>query len=349
MEDQQKDALAQALILMGFAILILFLNRTGNILLYISPKIVSISKLSAVLLAVIGTAKLIRVFHARPSRYEKTKHRQDYDCCEHEHNHGQCFQEHEDDHHHHAHVLVTGSIFSILVFVVPLVFGFFMQPRTLTSLALANNISSSNPMSFFTNMIPQSDRSGLVPMASSSSLNIKARKTSDSTSSPANAATKANTPAPLSYPNKREIKNVGAPTNSIISGKAEDTDLMELSFNLDANTDKTLNHYWRVTGFVYKDPHLAPNQFVITRLVMPCCIADLVPIGIISESQDAPNLKADTWIEMEGVITRRNLSVANDIKSVFHLDGEAPNHDIPYFEVSRFERIPAPHDPYLYP
>jgi uncharacterized membrane protein YcgQ (UPF0703/DUF1980 family) len=59
--------------------------------------------------------------------------------------------------------------------------------------------------------------------------------------------------------------------------------------------------------------------------------------------------EADTWIEMEGVITRRNLSGANDIKSIFHIDGETPNNDIPYFEVSRLKIIPAPHDPYFYP
>ncbi|MDR3353574.1 MAG: TIGR03943 family protein [Synergistaceae bacterium] len=59
----------------------------------------------------------------------------------------------------------------------------------------------------------------------------------------------------------------------------------------------------RMTGFVFKDPgFLAPDEFVPARLVMSCCVADLLPFGMICRSKDVARLQADSWVTVEGVI-----------------------------------------------
>ena len=59
----------------------------------------------------------------------------------------------------------------------------------------------------------------------------------------------------------------------------------------------------RMTGFVFKDPEfLEPDEFVPARLVMSCCVADLLPFGMICRSEDAGGLQADSWVTVEGVI-----------------------------------------------
>jgi len=103
-----------------------------------------------------------------------------------------------------------------------------------------------------------------------------------------------------------------------------------------------------MTGFVYKDPGLGKNQFVITRFVIVCCLLDTVPIGIIAESPDASDLKADTWVEAEGVMKMLNtFSAADKIEPLSNFHG--PNTDIPYFVITSLKKVPVPKDPYLYP
>jgi putative membrane protein len=59
----------------------------------------------------------------------------------------------------------------------------------------------------------------------------------------------------------------------------------------------------RMTGFVFKDPEfLEPDEFVPARLVMSCCVADLLPFGMICRSEEAGRLQADSWVTVEGVI-----------------------------------------------
>ncbi|MDR1604679.1 MAG: TIGR03943 family protein [Gracilibacteraceae bacterium] len=62
---------------------------------------------------------------------------------------------------------------------------------------------------------------------------------------------------------------------------------------------------WRIylTGFVFKDPEVfQADEFMTSRLGMSCCVADLVPYGLICRSDGAAALEANSWITIEGVI-----------------------------------------------
>lgn len=69
------------------------------------------------------------------------------------------------------------------------------------------------------------------------------------------------------------------------------------------NMEKYDGYKIKVKGFVFKDAEtMKANEFVPARLLMSCCVADLVPCGIICEYDKAPELKEDTWITVEGII-----------------------------------------------
>ena len=59
----------------------------------------------------------------------------------------------------------------------------------------------------------------------------------------------------------------------------------------------------RMTGYVINGSDVfASDEFAIARLVMTCCVADLVPVGIICRYADASQLKADEWFSVEGAL-----------------------------------------------
>ncbi|MDR2749215.1 MAG: TIGR03943 family protein [Clostridiales bacterium] len=75
--------------------------------------------------------------------------------------------------------------------------------------------------------------------------------------------------------------------------------LNEISLNL----NKYAGYRVAVTGFILKDPEIfAENEFVPARLGMSCCVADLVPYGILCKYDNASELVADEWVTVEGVI-----------------------------------------------
>lgn len=59
-----------------------------------------------------------------------------------------------------------------------------------------------------------------------------------------------------------------------------------------------------MTGYIFKDPNiLGEGQFVPARLMMSCCVADLVPSGIVCLYSNADILKQNVWVTVEGTLT----------------------------------------------
>nr|WP_312579241.1 TIGR03943 family protein [Sedimentibacter sp.] len=58
-----------------------------------------------------------------------------------------------------------------------------------------------------------------------------------------------------------------------------------------------------MTGTVFKDTEmLEGDEFVPGRLMMSCCVADLSLVGIRCKYEKASELKADSWVTVEGTI-----------------------------------------------
>ena len=89
----------------------------------------------------------------------------------------------------------------------------------------------------------------------------------------------------------------------------------------------------RVTGFVYHDPRLPANQFIVSRFVITCCTADASAIGMIVNWNQSTDLKESSWVEVKGPVQASKL-------------GGQP---IPLIEASYVQSTPQPDQPYLYP
>jgi putative membrane protein len=288
MKHTPKDVFLKTIILAGFAFWLIHLLLSGNIDLYISPKLTWLSKLAALVFTVLALASIIPVGHG-PA----------HTCCEHGHSHD------------------TLNLTTIFIFCVPLLLGFAVKPQVLDSASLANSINTSGSLPFYVSQFSHPNKLN----TSFPNKTATAPKSGNDNNLPASA--------------NKPSKPAGSP--------ARETDLLQLA--LQDNPDQLYNQAYRLTGFVYKDSKLAGNQFVLTRFVVTCCIVDAQPIGIITELPGSADLKADTWLEAEGVLKKGNLKDSAQIEPVLNFNPEEEN--VPYFVVTKYKKIAAPKDPYL--
>ena len=70
-----------------------------------------------------------------------------------------------------------------------------------------------------------------------------------------------------------------------------------------ADMEKYKGYTVVMTGFVFKDPEiLKKDEFVTARLMMSCCVADLAPAGLLCKYDKASELKANSWVTVEGTL-----------------------------------------------
>lgn len=88
-----------------------------------------------------------------------------------------------------------------------------------------------------------------------------------------------------------------------------------------------------VTGFVYHDPRLGEDRFLLSRFAVTCCVADATALGLLIEWPGAADLAANGWVQVRGTT------------AVDELDGR-PSAMV---RASSIEPIDPPAQPYLFP
>lgn len=86
-------------------------------------------------------------------------------------------------------------------------------------------------------------------------------------------------------------------------------------------------------GFVHHEEFLEEDQFMLSRFVIVCCVADAIPVGMIVRWPGAADLAADEWVEVQGTF------------EVMALDEGA----LPVIVAERVTPTEMPYQPYLYP
>lgn len=141
---------------------------------------------------------------------------------------------------------------------------------------------------------------------------------------------------------KRRSLNTMAPVGSLshmqmtsVSLPSEERSLLDWVAVFNSTSDFSSYHGMAVdvSGFVYHQPRLAENQFLVSRFVITCCVADASPLGMLVGWQDAGQLPDDEWVRVKGSI------------QTFSIDGEK----VPGIAAESIEIIEAPDQPYLYP
>lgn len=113
----------------------------------------------------------------------------------------------------------------------------------------------------------------------------------------------------------------------------QDIGFMEVLTTLDIYRENFIGKTVEISGFVYREDDMEPNQFVVSRLAMQCCSADTEPYGILANYSKGKELAKDSWIRATGVL---GLTSYNDI-------------EIMELTINRIETITQPETPYVYP
>lgn len=87
-----------------------------------------------------------------------------------------------------------------------------------------------------------------------------------------------------------------------------------------------------VIGFVYREPDMPANQFMLARFTMSCCVADAFAIGLPVTLENAADFKTGEWVRVRGVLQA----------GVF---GTQP---MPIIQPTSVEPTDIPETPYLY-
>lgn len=88
-----------------------------------------------------------------------------------------------------------------------------------------------------------------------------------------------------------------------------------------------------VIGFVYHDPRLEENQFLVGRFAVSCCAADAFAVGVIVQSEDAAAWASNQWVHVSGKV------------QVGQLDG----NNMPLILAESIKEVAVPPQPYLFP
>jgi uncharacterized repeat protein (TIGR03943 family) len=88
-----------------------------------------------------------------------------------------------------------------------------------------------------------------------------------------------------------------------------------------------------VQGFVFRDASFAADQFMLSRFVVSCCVADATAVGLVTSWPDASSLPLDTWLEVRGKFQA----------------GQFEGEPRPILIAESVTPISPPNQPYLYP
>ena len=97
------------------------------------------------------------------------------------------------------------------------------------------------------------------------------------------------------------------------------------------NIENYLNIKIKISGYVYRMPDFADNQFVLSRTMILNSANTGVVVGILTEYDNAKDLLDNEWVNVTGIIEKGNYK------------GE-----MPILKVQNIEKIEPPDDEYVY-
>ena len=87
-----------------------------------------------------------------------------------------------------------------------------------------------------------------------------------------------------------------------------------------------------VVGFIYREPNMDANQFMVARFTMSCCVADAFAIGLPVDDESIVELADGTWIRVRGTLK----------------SGTFNGNAVPIITPTSIDPIDTPEQPYLY-
>jgi uncharacterized repeat protein (TIGR03943 family) len=123
--------------------------------------------------------------------------------------------------------------------------------------------------------------------------------------------------------------------NSVMPTRAGEKNILDwlIAFQNTPDPAAFTNQPAHLIGFVYRDDRFSRDDFMLSRFVVSCCVADATAIGLIVRSPLAASLPGDQWVEVSG-----------------HFEpGEFSGKPTPILVTEAITRTTPPNQPYLYP
>jgi len=252
----------RAVILFGFAIYIVHLVKTGNILYYIAPHTVIYVKLSGLGFYAVAIYQLTLAFGSLWKRKPA-------DPCE--------------------HLPSTSRWHNFLfysLFMIPLFLGFLLPDQGMgSSLAAKRGVNISPGLNLAAeaslHLAPPTPAKNTVPLTAAQ---IKLNELFQTDKYDAGFADIG--------------KNLYQ--KPLVQVKADG--FIETLTTLNMFMNHFIGKQVEITGFVYREDDMLSNQFVVARFSVQCCSADATPYGVMVDYAGGGNFANDSWVHVTGTI-----------------------------------------------
>jgi len=265
--------LLRALILTGFAMLIVYLVRSGNLGLYIAPRMELYVKLSALGLYAAAVYQFYAAFRAWIGN------RAEPDC--------DCGHEHEPRPGLMKNALVYG------LFVFPLALGFLLPDTTMgSSLAAKKGVSFSSSEQLGADAAAASSPEPAPAPASGAVPDTEAADASDSE-------------LDALFPSDEYTATYAAHAKKLYVSRevsVPEEFFIETLTTLDLYRDRLEGIRVELSGFVYREEAMAGDRFAVSRFAMNCCSADAMPYGMLVDYPNASHYADDEWVKVTGTM-----------------------------------------------
>ncbi|MFJ5770262.1 TIGR03943 family putative permease subunit [Psychrobacillus sp. NPDC093180] len=299
--DYRFHILLRGVVLIGFFLLLFKLLLSGDIQNFIAPKMIPFSYLSVIILLVLGVIQIWR---------SGSKNRTDLFCnCGFDHNNAGSF---------------IGSFFIYSLFLTPLLIGFWFPDTVLDS-----SIAAKRGINYGANLSEQNSEDAYLS-AENTYNNVGLEGDNGIVVDPlAENNLYEGYDESMEYKNREELKKELLNSSKVVVKDEYYLDSLDIIVN---NINAFVGKEIELIGFVFKEPELAADQFVVARFAISCCIADSTVFGIIASTDMSHPVITDEWIRTTGIISKTTV------------DG----FELPMIEVKKIERIEQPEDPYVY-
>ncbi|RIX53062.1 TIGR03943 family protein [Paenibacillus nanensis] len=263
----------RAVILAGFAFMIVYLFRTEQMTLYIAPRMELLVKLTALGLY---AASVYQVYAALQARLRRHNHPHTENCG--------CGQS------HHKSPFKNAVMYGLFIF--PLLLVFLVPAGTLGS-ALAEKKGIS-----FT---------GSETVSRSVADNKPSTAWHDQ--SPATQADEQPSLSPTleqlfpydEYTADHAKLGMELYKQSLIT--VPDKQFIETLTTLDLYRGALLGKEVEISGFVYREEEMGSGKMAVSRFAMNCCSADALPYGLMTLWPKAGHYAEDEWVTVRGKLT----------------------------------------------
>lgn len=263
--------LLRAVILASFAFLIVQLDRSGNLTLYIAPRMTLYVKLSALGLYAAAVYQLYAALQTWMGRNATA-----CDC----------------DHSPSPSKVKNTIIYGLFLF--PLLLGYLLPDTLMSSTLAAKKGMSLSGSESVVRQQPVTEEPQSIPAT-------PAADESGQTEEPAEPIDPLDGMFPADIYTESYARNAKKLyTQEMI--EVVEKQFIETLTTLDLYREHYIGKSVNISGFVYRESAMPPDQFVVSRFAMNCCSADSMPYGLMIRSDHAATYEDDSWLQVTGTL-----------------------------------------------